>query len=134
MSYDVGTPKNVHPPDKQTVGHRLALGARALSYGEKLEWSGPAMQSADLSGKSVRVTFDHAEGLHAGSGEIKGFELGDKNGVFSPATARIDGQSVLVESSEISEPAAVRYGYANVTDANLYNRADLPALAFEQKF
>ncbi len=129
VSYDVGTPKNVHPPDKQTVGHRLALGAQALSYGEKLEWTGPLVESAGRVGRTVRVTFGHAEGLVV-TGGVKGFEVAGKDGVFHPATAMIEGGSVLVTSDAVSEPTGVRYGYQNVTDANLVNGAGLPAAAF----
>ena len=129
VSHDVGTPHNVHPPDKQTVGHRLALGARALSYRERLEWSGPLVQSADRGGKTVRVSFDHAEGLQAAGG-VKGFEVAGKDGVFVPATATIEGNSVSVTSDAVAEPVSIRYGYENVTDANLQNREGLPAAAF----
>jgi sialate O-acetylesterase len=34
VTADIGDPGNVHPADKQTVGARLALAARALAYGE----------------------------------------------------------------------------------------------------
>ncbi len=129
VSYDVGTPSNVHPPDKQTLGHRLALGARVLSYEEKTEWTGPLVRSATRAGAGVRVSFDHAEGLHA-SGSVKGFEVAGKDGVFAPATATIDAESVTVTSGAVSEPVAIRYANQNVTGANLYNRADLPAAAF----
>ncbi len=129
VSYDVGTPGNVHPPDKQTVGHRLAVGARTISYSEKLEWSGPLVRSADRTSDTVRVRFDHAEGLHA-SGAVKGFQVVGKDGVFQPARATIEGDSVVVASDAVKEPVGVRYGYENVTDANLQNRANLPAAAF----
>ena len=129
VSHDVGTPHNVHPPDKQTVGHRLALGARALSYGERVEWSGPLVRSADRTGKSVRVSFDHADGLQA-SGAVLGFELAGRDGTFVPAAANVEGSSVSVSSEAVAEPVAVRYGYRNVTDANLRNRDGLPAAAF----
>ena len=129
VSYDVGTPNNVHPPDKQTVGHRLALGARALSYGEKLEWTGPLVRSADIAGKTVRVSFDHAEDLQAAGG-VKGFEVAGRDGVFVPATATIEGDSVVLASEAVAAPTSVRYGYKNVTDANLQNQAGLPAVAF----
>ena len=129
VSYDVGTPKNVHPPDKQTVGHRLALGARAISYGETLEWTGPLVESAGRVGKQVRVSFGHAEGLKA-SGGVRGFEVAGEDGVFRPASATIEGGSVVVSSDAVAEPTVVRYGYQNVTDANLKNQAGLPAAAF----
>lgn len=129
VSLDVGSAKNVHPPDKQTVGHRLALGARAVSYGEKLEWSGPMYRQATRDGTGVRVWFDHADGLKA-QGALKGFELAAKDGHFVPATAKIAGSSVLLRADGVSNARMVRYGWANVSDANLYNSADLPASTF----
>ena len=129
VSYDVGTPNNVHPPDKQTIGHRLALGARALSYDEKLEWTGPLVESADRVGETVRVRFSHAQGLNANGG-VKGFEVAGKDGVFRTATATIEGGSVVVASDAVSEPVMVRFAYENVTGATLENGAGLPAAAF----
>jgi len=41
VTIDIGNPDNVHPTDKVDVGLRLALAARALSYGEPVEYSGP---------------------------------------------------------------------------------------------
>ena len=46
VSLDVGQADNVHPPDKQTVGARLALAARAVAYGEAVEFSGPLFLEA----------------------------------------------------------------------------------------
>ena len=133
VSLDVGTPDNVHPPDKQTVAHRLALGARALSYEERVEWSGPLERSADCEadkgGGAVRVWFDHADGLQA-EGRVRGFEVAGADGRFLPAVAQIEGKSVLVKSESIHEPTMVRYGYAGVSDANMYNHAGLPAATF----
>ena len=36
VTIDIGNPDDVHPTDKATVGHRLALTARAITYGEQL--------------------------------------------------------------------------------------------------
>ncbi len=138
VTLDVGTPKNVHPPDKQTVGHRLALGARAESYGEHVDWSGPLPQTVYREGRTVHVWFDHAEGLHAARAdgqtmnEVKGFEVAGRDGVFSPATARIEGRGVIIENTAVVEPAVVRYGWASATEANLSNGEGLPASTFEE--
>ena len=71
VSLDVGQADNVHPPDKQTVGARLALAARAVAYGEAVEFSGPLFREATTEGGAMRVYFTHAEGLKA-----QGFEFG----------------------------------------------------------
>ena len=130
VSLDVGDAKNVHPPDKQTVAHRLALGARALGYGEKLEWSGPMYRQSTTEGAAARVWFDHTgDGLKA-AGPALGFELAGEDNRFFPATAVIEGTTVLLRAGEVPKPHAVRYGYANVTRANLYNSENLPASTF----
>jgi sialate O-acetylesterase len=127
---DVGTPGNVHPPDKQTIGHRLALAARALSYGETTECSGPLVREADEEGNAVRVWFEHARGL-APSGAVKGFEVAGTNGRYQAATARVEGESIVVRADDVPAPRSVRYAWSNATDADLVNGAGLPASTFE---
>lgn len=130
VSFDVGDAKNVHPADKQTVGHRLALGARRLSYGEILEWSGPMYRQATTEGAGARVWFDHAEGGLRTKGPVLGFELAGEDGRFVPASATVHGDTALVQAEAVSHPRLVRYAWANVTDANLENREGLPASTF----
>jgi sialate O-acetylesterase len=133
VSLDVGLRDNVHPPDKQTVAARLALGARDLAYGARVEDSGPLPVSVTTtpSGDALRVWFTHADGLHATGGAVHGFEVADAEGHFHAADATIEGTSVLVHSATISNPIAVRYAWASFTDANLYNSSDLPASTFQ---
>jgi sialate O-acetylesterase len=47
-----------------------------------------------------------------------------------PATARIEGGSVIVSAEKIAAPVAVRYAWRNSPDARLYNGAGLPAPPF----
>ena len=49
----------LHPIIKQPIGERLALAARALAYGEKIEYSGPLALQASVADGNVRVTFSH---------------------------------------------------------------------------
>jgi sialate O-acetylesterase len=131
VSLDVGQRDNVHPPDKQTVGARLALAGRALAYGEtSLEFSGPLPRQVTRQGSELEVWFDHAKDLTGKGGEVKGFEVAGPDGVFVAATAKVNGATVLVSSPEVSQPQQVRYAWQNFTDANLYNGASLPASTF----
>jgi sialate O-acetylesterase len=131
VTLDIGQRDNVHPPDKQTVGARLALAGRVLAYGETgLEWSGPLYRQTTRQEGALKIWFDHAEGLHSMGNELRGFEVAGADGRFSPASAKVQGTSVLVSSPEVAEPAQVRYAWQNFTDANLYNGASLPASTF----
>jgi sialate O-acetylesterase len=131
VSLDVGQADNVHPPDKQTVGARLALGARAVAYGEGVEFSGPLFLEVVPEGDHLRVYFTHAQGIVARGGALQGFEVAGEDGRFHSATARVDGETVLVNAADVSRPMYVRYAWANAPmTANLYNGAGLPAAAF----
>lgn len=131
VTLDIGDPDNVHPADKETVGARLALAARALAYGEKVEYSGPLFRQATPEGESMRVWFDHtANGLAAKGDGLQGFEIAGEDSRFVSATARIDGRTVVVSSSRVPEPMYVRYGWANAPVVNLYNSEGLPASPF----
>ena len=52
------------------------------------------------------------------------------DGAFHPARAEIRGKTVVVTSEAVPQPVAVRYGWANVPDGNLFNKAGLPASPF----
>jgi sialate O-acetylesterase len=130
VTIDVGNPENVHPTDKLTVGHRLALAARSISYGEVLEFSGPMFRQVTANPGQLTVWYDHAGKLHAKGGALKGFEIAGADGEFVTADAVIDGSTVVLSSSLVTNPVAARYGWANSPDCNLYNEADLPASPF----
>ncbi|MFP5229296.1 MAG: sialate O-acetylesterase [Acidobacteriota bacterium] len=131
VTIDIGDPDNIHPADKQDVGDRLALAARAIAYSEPVEYSGPLFRSMRREGAQLRVEFDHAgTGLVMRGGELTGFEIAGADGRFVPATAKIDGASVLLSSPAVPLPEQARYGWADNPACNLYNSAGLPASPF----
>lgn len=131
VTIDVGEARNIHPKNKQDVGKRLALIARATVYGEKVEYSGPAFRKAASEGAAMRVQFDHAEGLTArGGADVAGFEIAGADRKFVPAKAAIQGGAVVLTADGVAKPVAVRYAWANDPHANLVNAADLPAAPF----
>ncbi len=131
VTIDIGNPDNVHPADKQDVGHRLALAARALSYGEHVEYSGPLYRQASVESGAMRVDFDHSEsGLVAKGGALAGFEIAGADRKFVPATATIEGGSVMVLAAAVPNPKYVRYGWQNAPTVNLFNGDGLPASPF----
>jgi sialate O-acetylesterase len=135
VTLDIGTPDNVHPPDKQTVGGRLALAARAMVYGEHVDYTSPLFRQATTEltpdgNVAMRVWFDHAEGLGTHGKPLAGFELAGEDHHFVPAQARLDGATVIVSASGLKHPVYVRYGWSGVVDSYLYNAAGLPASTF----
>jgi sialate O-acetylesterase len=131
VTTDVGDAKDIHPTRKRPVGERLALAARALSYGEQIEYSGPVFDRINVESNRVVVSFKHVgSGLVARGDSLKGFTIAGADGKFVPATALIDGANVVVRSETITNPVAIRYGWAMVPDVNLFNREGLPAVPF----
>jgi len=131
VTIDIGDP-NVHPRNKQEVGRRLALWALAKTYGRKVEYCGPIYKSMKTKGNKIALYFDYVDGgLVSRDGEgLKGFTIAGADRKFFAADAKIDGDSVVVWNRNVAEPIAVRYGWANYPECNLYNRGGLPASPF----
>ena len=134
VTLDVGLADNVHPPDKQTVGDRLALAARAMVYGEPIEYSSPDFLQATTEANAMRVWFTHADGLTARGQAVGGFEVAGDDHAFVPATATIEkagaSNTVLVSAPGVPFPRFVRYDWSGIVTTFLYNGAGLPAGTF----
>ena len=128
VTIDIGSEHNVHPPDKETVGERLALKARAISYKEAVVASGPMFLRATPADGALMVDFSGAAGLMARGGAVKGVEVAGADGVFVAADAAIVGERLEVRG--VASPRYVRYAWKNFPEANLYNKEGLPASPF----
>jgi sialate O-acetylesterase len=129
---DIGEADDIHPKNKQDVGKRLALWALANTYGKKLVYSGPIYKSMKVDGNSIVLSFDHVGGglVAKGGEELKGFAIAGADKKFVWADAKIDGDTIVVSSDKVAEPAAVRYAWADNPVCNLYNAEELPASPF----
>lgn len=130
VTLDIGGPAE-HPRNKKEVGSRLARVAERQVYGRAVEDSGPVAERLEIHGSEARVVFAHADGLKTtDGGEVKGFALAGNDGVFRPASARIEEKSVVVTCREVTSPSSVRYAWANLPVVNLINAAGLPTAPF----
>ena len=153
---DTGEAKNLHPRNKKDPGERLAAIALAKTYDRKIPYSGPVCESLKIEGGKIRLRFQHADGglvakklpteyvvttegptiqtaplvFNSPKSELQGFAVCGKGRNWTWADARIDGDTVVVESANIPEPVAVRYAWSANPTCNLYNGAGFPASPF----
>jgi sialate O-acetylesterase len=130
---DAGDETDIHPQRKQPVGERLALAARAIAYGEKVEFSGPQYAEQKVEGDKVVLSFTHlGGGLEAKGETLHGFTLCGEDRVFHPAKAVIQGDTVVLTSDKVTKPVAARFGWVNFAkpELNFFNKAGLPAVPF----
>ena len=129
---DVGDEKDIHPKQKQPVGERLAMAALGLAYGQPLKWEGPEFDAMKVEhGKAILRFRLHGSNLETPNGEEpKGFTIAGDDRKFVNASARIEGNTVVVWSEQVPNPAAVRYGWANYPVVNLRNKEGLWASPF----
>ena len=142
---DIGAANDIHPRNKQDVGWRLAQWALHQTYGKKnVVPAGPLFKSQKVEGDSIRLSFNYVgTGLMVGKktgleptmevkvGKLSHFAIAGEDKKWFWAEATIDGETVVVNSSDVPKPVAVRYGYTmNPAKANLYNREGIPASPF----
>ena len=133
VATDIGDAKDIHPKNKQEVGHRLALDAEAIAYGQNIEYAGPTFERMEIKKNQIVLHFSHlGGGLEArGGAALKGFAIAGQDKKFVWADATIDGDSVVVSAPTVADPVAARYAWENnPAKANLYNKAGLPAGPF----
>ena len=134
VSSDCGDSLDVHPLRKQPVGQRLARWALNKTYGMSVTPSGPIYKGVVRSADALIVSFDYADSLCTSDGKQPStFEIAEEEGMYYPATAVIEGNTVRLTSPEVKNPRYVRYGWQPFTRANLINGDALPASTFRGK-
>lgn len=130
---DVTNLTDIHPQNKKEVGFRLALWARARTYGEtRLVPSGPLFRSVAFEGGKARIGFDHAGSglISLDGGPLTWFEISGEDRTFVKAFAEIQGGEVVVWNPRIARPEAVRFAWNQLAVANMANAEGLPASPF----
>lgn len=130
---DKATLNDIHPPNKEAPGTRLALLAEANIYGMNVVCTGPTFRTLKevQSGSRLQVEFDSAQGLTTFDGKAPDwFEIAGEDGDYKPAVAEIHGNSVIISSPAVLKPKAMRFAWHKLATPNLTNAAGLPAPAF----
>ena len=123
--------QDLHPAYKWEIGRRLALLALANDYHEPIVASGPVFRSMTVKGKTIVLTFTNTgSGLMSHDGKpLNWFETADRDGNFVAASATIDGSDKIIIKAK-SKPVAIRFGWNEAAQPNLYNTEGLPAMSF----
>ncbi|HUR45241.1 MAG TPA: sialate O-acetylesterase [Candidatus Saccharimonadales bacterium] len=133
VTTDITTLNDIHPPNKQEVGRRLALWALAKTYGKKdIVYSGPLYKKSKAREDKIAVSFEQTgSGLATRDGkDVTSFEVSGEDGAFVPAQAKIQGNEVLVWADSVSKPKHVRFAWDQLAQPNLMNKEQLPASPF----
>jgi len=128
-----GNFSNIHPNGKRIVAQRLADLVLADTYGGKnIPYAGPAFANMTITGNTAVLHFDNPAGGLASRDQqpLTEFEIAGADGNFVPATAVIQGATVVVSSPQVAAPAAVRFAWRETAQPNLINQAGLPAYPF----
>jgi sialate O-acetylesterase len=132
VAIDLGDPEDIHPRNKKPVGKRLYASAKKIAYGIDGVHSGPIYHHFKIEEDAIRIYFtDIGSGLTGVNKEpLKGFSIAGYDQRFYWADAIIDGNTIVVKSSLVSQPVAVRYAWDKNPACSLYNLEGLPASPF----
>ena len=148
VTIDLDNAGDIHPPDKIDVGERLARWPLRRLHGRDVAAEGPVFRGVTPRDGAVAVAFDHAAGglvaaalpaapgtfADSGSALVHGCELAGADGRWHDASARIEGEVLVVSAAAVPLPRAVRYACRPEPPPdrpwNLFNKAGLPAGPF----
>lgn len=137
IAIDIGDAYDIHPPNKQELGRRLARVARHVVYGEQdLAPSGPRAVTAVRTPAGVAIAFEDVEGALTATGALRpiGFELCETRGDTRHCDygdAGLDGRRILLRGPRSTHATHVRYCWADGPVCTLRDRSGAPAGPFE---
>ncbi|MBU3011318.1 sialate O-acetylesterase [Polaribacter vadi] len=132
---DIGAFYDIHPPQKKEVGRRLSLIALNNIYGKKeVVYTGPFLKSYKIESGKLIIQFEtpgsQLHSVGAAMGKIPAFYIAGENKTFHKAQVKQDGNKIIVSSSKVKNPVAIRYNWKNNANGTIYNKHGLPALPF----
>ncbi|MEZ6137224.1 MAG: hypothetical protein R3C53_20230 [Pirellulaceae bacterium] len=133
MGWSILVEGDIHPRNKVDVGRRLARLALANEYGVPIAARSPIYKSMEVKGDKVILSFDHVDaGWRPFDTQTPvGFAIAGEDKKFVWATAAIEKDgTIVVSSTEVTAPVAVRYAWADNPVCNLYDGAGLPLTPF----
>ncbi|NHN25020.1 sialate O-acetylesterase [Flavobacterium jejuense] len=131
LTSDISPIDDIHPKDKKTVGIRLANLALAEYYKTNNNLvNGPLFDTITTDKNKVVVHFKYNDGLYFKDKKGNQFEIAGADNVFYQAKAVIKNDKVVLTSNKVKKPLKVRFAWSNTAQAQLFNKANLPASSF----
>ena len=140
---DLGEWNDIHPLNKKEAAHRAVLQMAKLYLGSKETSEGPTVTSVTYRDGKAHLRFKpgtaqemeiHSPQQHSQQHPLLigcGFSIAGADGVYYWASAKIEGEEVIVWNDKVRDPRAVRYAWDDDPIAPLYNKAELPAVPFD---
>ena len=125
---DIGDHNDLHPCDKKTLGHRFALAARGVIYGESVEHRPPVCVSMTVEDSVAIIKFaDVGDGLYADA-PLTFTGMSAKGHPFT-GEYEICGDTVRVWCDGVV-PAVVYFCFENDAEVHLFSSSGLPVSPF----
>ena len=137
---DCGDSLDIHPKNKVTPAHRLALWALAKEYGKNVEYCGPQFNKMKVKAGKAIIGFKNGNGLHIlnsnGQKSSSGaayIHIAGPDGLFYPANSAIKGKRLILWHPDVDVPTKVKYCTEDYCKGNIYNGDNLPAYPFRKE-
>ena len=130
---DLGESKNIHPKNKHDVAARLVRWALVKDYGFRFPCHSPEFQNMEIHDGKVMVKFDcFGSKLRTFDvDEAMGFAVCGSDHIWHWADGKLIGDDqVELTCSEVMNPVAVRYAWANNPVCNVTSWEGLPVTPF----
>ena len=129
VTIDLGE-NNIHPANKQEVGRRLGLLARANVYGEDIAASGPVFSSAKFDGGRAVIDFKQLDGglglIEKGGDTLRGSKSPAPTGNSSGPTQRSKGTKWFFPPTRCRTPSPCVTPGATIPTVNCAAKGDCP--------
>ena len=125
---------NIHPRNKDVVGHRLSYLALNLTYGLKqINCFGPQYKSWKAKGREAWVSFENLQMGICRNYDLRGFEVAGEDRVFYPADKvwlHWQTNEMVISSEKVAHPVAVRYCFHDFQPGTMIGGNELPTIPF----
>ncbi|MBE5912636.1 MAG: sialate O-acetylesterase [Pseudobutyrivibrio ruminis] len=131
---DVGNYMDIHPKEKQPVGHRLALLALGHLYNEKILCDAPMSNFSETKDGQIIIHFSNASGgLFLKGDTINAISLIDETNKDIDAvnySTTIEDESLIITVNNDEVVKAVSFAETPYYEVNLYNMSKIPVMPF----